>query len=78
MEGLKEMSAEEAIAEWTERRIKDQRKQFKDSKKSLCQNCTKLNEDCFEYMKYCEPDKLGWSTVTKCTGFINKNPREWE
>ena len=47
---------------------------FKDSPKSLCQKCTRKNEDCFHFSKNCSGNdqKLGVSYVTSCTKFEEK------
>lgn len=60
--------------------IKDDGKQpftdqlFKRSKQSICQNCTRLTNDCSLTIKTCHTDKkIQLAYVGKCNGFIDKN-----
>lgn len=59
-------------------KIELQKKYFKLGEKSLCLNCTEMESDCFDAMKYCDKDKKsGFSTVVKCNKFRNKNPKDF-
>ncbi len=58
------------------RNIEEQRRLYKDSKKSICKSCTNINEDCFEAFKICETDK-GLSYVKSCAG-LNRDLKRVE
>lgn len=58
---------------WLSDRLEDQKKFYKNSKKSLCQKCSNYNMDCTMAMRCCEADKsTGFSCVTSCS-HLNKS-----
>lgn len=50
---------------------------YKESMKSICHHCTKINDDCFHAAKFCGTDnKIGKSYVRTCNEFEDKNKEE--
>lgn len=52
---------------------------FKQSKHSICQSCSNINGDCFEFTKLCNTDaKLGHSYVSKCSQYNKDGLAKYE